>query len=271
MTKEEFTVIIKKRVIQRIMPNGARVLDQLQLYDEIKSRIEPLETTTVVYPDGFSFRSSYPKTISERFGFPISFLDRQKLLEILYQNYPYYDAIRLSEKVTVVEASEAGASVTTTSGKTYRGHLVVGADGVHSRVRSEIWRAAERVDPDLVTAHEQTSLKAEYRCIFGTSSPIKGLKAGEQVNAFFDGLSILTIHGKDGRVYWFVIQKLDIEYIYPNCPRFTSEDTALAAGSLKEIRFYHAITVGFYGMCFYDDIGGKYFQNLALWAHGSPR
>jgi FAD dependent monooxygenase len=49
-----------------ILPNGARILDQLGLFREIEDYIEPLETATICYPDGFSFSSSYPKLISER-------------------------------------------------------------------------------------------------------------------------------------------------------------------------------------------------------------
>lgn len=49
-----------------ILPNGARVLDQLQLYDDIEGHIEPLSTATIGLPDGFSFSSSYPKIITQR-------------------------------------------------------------------------------------------------------------------------------------------------------------------------------------------------------------
>ena len=49
-----------------ILPNGARILDQLKLYDEVESHIEPLETATMCYPDGLTFQSSYPKLIHQR-------------------------------------------------------------------------------------------------------------------------------------------------------------------------------------------------------------
>lgn len=67
---------------------------------------------------------------------------------------------------------------------------------------------------------------------------------GEQVNALFDGLTFVTIHGKNGRVYWFIIQKLDKKYTYPNCPRYTDADTSVAAEELKNIQFYQHITFG---------------------------
>lgn len=49
-----------------ILPNGARILDQLDIYREIEAHIEPLKTATICYPDGFSFSSLYPKLIYER-------------------------------------------------------------------------------------------------------------------------------------------------------------------------------------------------------------
>lgn len=49
-----------------ILPNGARVLDQLQLFDAVENLIEPLETATIGYADGLSFSSSYPRIINER-------------------------------------------------------------------------------------------------------------------------------------------------------------------------------------------------------------
>jgi 2-polyprenyl-6-methoxyphenol hydroxylase and related FAD-dependent oxidoreductases len=49
-----------------ISPNGARVLDQLQLYDLVEEHIEPLTIATIRYPDGYSFKGSFPKAINER-------------------------------------------------------------------------------------------------------------------------------------------------------------------------------------------------------------
>lgn len=87
-------------------------------------------------------------------------------------------------------------------------------------------------------------LTVEFRCIFGISTTIKGLNVGEQMNALFDGLTIVTIHGKGGRVYWFVIQKLGKKYTYPNCPRYTKRDMSVVAEELRNIQFYRGITFG---------------------------
>lgn len=84
----------------------------------------------------------------------------------------------------------------------------------------------------------------EYACIFGISSGIAGLLVGEQINAFFDHLTIITIHGKHGRIYWFVIRKLPTKYTYPEAPHFTTDDAALAAAELRNVRLYKHITFG---------------------------
>lgn len=46
----------------------------------------------------------------------------------------------------------------TEDGAVYTGDLIVGADGVHSSVRSEMWRLADVISPGLITEKERKSL-----------------------------------------------------------------------------------------------------------------
>ena len=50
-----------------IMANGARILDQLGLYNEIESYIEPPYRSHVCYPDGFRFSSHSPAILNSRY------------------------------------------------------------------------------------------------------------------------------------------------------------------------------------------------------------
>ena len=50
-----------------IMANGARILDQLGLYNEIESYIEPPNLSHACYPDGFRFSSHYPAILNSRY------------------------------------------------------------------------------------------------------------------------------------------------------------------------------------------------------------
>ena len=87
-------------------------------------------------------------------------------------------------------------------------------------------------------------MAVEYRCLFGISSHIRGLEAGNQINAFFDHATIVTIHGKNGRLYWFLIEKLARRYVYPDVPRFTEKDMASVASQYRERQLYQDITFG---------------------------
>lgn len=84
-------------------------------------------------------------------------MDRQKFLEILYKRYPEKSNILVNKKVVKVESFNNGTCVTTQDGSAYHGSLVIGADGVHSQVRSELWRLADLQDPGCITDQEKHS------------------------------------------------------------------------------------------------------------------
>ncbi|KAK1146323.1 hypothetical protein N8T08_003110 [Aspergillus melleus] len=225
-----------------IFPNGARILQQLGIYEDVERLIEPVGLVHATYPDGFYYNTSYPHELARRFGYPISFLSRQKLLEILYKTYPDSSRILTGKRVTEIRHLKDGPCVLTDDGSVYRGDLIVGADGVHSRVRSEIWKLAEQ-GPGRITAKEKSCMTAEFVCLFGMSSPVPGLDAGEQVNAFFDGLTIATIHGKNGRLFWFFIQKLDRKYPYTDMARFSSDDAAQFCSRIGPVHIRNGVCV----------------------------
>ncbi|RDH28589.1 hypothetical protein BDQ94DRAFT_174662 [Aspergillus welwitschiae] len=203
-----------------ILPNGGRILNQLSLYEHIEQFIEPLDTAHITYPDEFSFSSTFPRHLHEQFGYPIAFFDRQKLLEVLHTRYPDQSKILTSQRVTEICPSGSRVKVITEAGATYTGDLVVGADGVHSKVRSEMWRIADAIQPGLVTKSERNSTTTEYCCIFGISSCVPTLEVGDQINAFHDNLTLIVFIGRNKRAFWFVVKKLDQKYTYPDRPRF---------------------------------------------------
>lgn len=67
-------------------------------------------------------------------------------------------------------------------------------------------------------------MTVQNACVFGVSSDVVGLAPGQQVCSFNDNRSFLTFTGKDGRVFWFLVKKLEQKYSYNNAPRFTSKD-----------------------------------------------
>ena len=165
-----------------ILPNGARVLDQLGLYDAIEQATAPLGATLIHFPDDFQFSSPYPKKMLDKcvqicslapvhlgtdsthhsFGYPIAFLERRKLLEILYNALPDKTKVRVQKTVSNIEQhtdeGKSGIRVQTLDGDVYEADLVVGADGVHSRTREEMWRMSSSLGSNEIPISEKDSV-----------------------------------------------------------------------------------------------------------------
>jgi FAD dependent monooxygenase len=164
-----------------IMPNGARVLAQLGLFEEIKNHIKPLSTAHITFPDGFAVESRYPQVLHTRlvawqlrsnlrkalanlciftmirFGYPLAFLRRREFLAITYNAHPDKTKILTGKDVVELKGLSDGVCAVTSDGSVYEGNIIVGADGVHSRVRSEIWRWADKEFPGSLSATERNS------------------------------------------------------------------------------------------------------------------
>lgn len=77
-------------------------------------------------------------------------MDRRKVIETLFENLRDKSKILTSREVIKLFSHSDGVEIETGDGTVFHGHLVVGADGVHSRVRREIQRmAAEDTGRDL--------------------------------------------------------------------------------------------------------------------------
>ncbi|KAH0593199.1 hypothetical protein MHUMG1_08921 [Metarhizium humberi] len=226
-----------------IMPNGGRILDQLGLYDQIEKLIEPLNSAHVLYPDGFNFDSRYPILLTERFGFPLAFLDRQKLLEILHTSLPEDGKIHTNKRVVRIHHHDDRVIVEASDKSRYVGEIVVGADGVHSKVRAEMWRLAGSLDPGRIKEDEK-GITVEYACVFGISSSHPGLTPGQQISCFNNGRSILSVVGKCGRTFWFLFLKLDKRYAYGAAPRFSEKEAAFHCEKLRSEPFWGSVRFG---------------------------
>jgi 2-polyprenyl-6-methoxyphenol hydroxylase-like FAD-dependent oxidoreductase len=76
--------------------------------------------------------------------------DRQTVLEVLRDNLQDKSKLLVNKQVERVDHSTEGVIVRCKDGSSYDGDIVVGADGVFSKVRKEMWRLAEKKLPELV-------------------------------------------------------------------------------------------------------------------------
>ncbi|ERF72896.1 hypothetical protein EPUS_08704 [Endocarpon pusillum Z07020] len=208
-----------------IFANGARILDQLGIYGEIEEWTDPPVWHEVVTGKGDVVSKLDPLAlIQTRLGYPINFLERQQAFKSLYTQLPDRSKVLTGKKVTSVVQQAEGIIVSCTDGSQFVGDVVAGADGVHSRVRQEMWRHVEMDGLAKSLAKDKKAMSAEYRCLYGMSSGVPGLEEKHHYRAVNKDWSFLTVVGKSDCCYWFVFEKLDRIYHTPNIPRYVEAD-----------------------------------------------
>ncbi|ENH71781.1 Zeaxanthin epoxidase, chloroplastic [Fusarium oxysporum f. sp. cubense race 1] len=172
-----------------LQSSGLRILDQLGCADELMSLVDiPLNNTYLRYPDGSVIRhhSSVQDHLIERHGYPTIFIDRQMLMQVLYDKLESKASVYPGQKVVSVLALHNGIQVTTDKGRVFEGDILVGADGIYSTVRKEMWRIANETSPGYFPA------------------------------------TILV--GPGGKFYWFLFVKLPVTLYGHDILRYTKVD-----------------------------------------------
>ncbi|KAH8897623.1 FAD dependent monooxygenase [Thozetella sp. PMI_491] len=152
-----------------ILPNGGRILDQLGLFDAVEKEIDPLEVAKIRYPNGFWFGSAYPRTLHSTFGYPVSFLERQRFIQILYDKLKNKDCVYVKKEVVSITNAQSEAAVRTSDGS------------------------------------KQAGIKYDYSCIYGISMDVPNVELGVQLSLLDCGLSLHVFTGKKGKLFWFLI------------------------------------------------------------------
>ncbi|EOA85623.1 hypothetical protein ACJQWK_10553 [Exserohilum turcicum] len=209
-----------------LLPNGLRILDQLGMYPAMRNLIEqPLRLASSIGPDGRLIMTAdrVDKYMGERWYYDTIFADRQMVIEKLYDHLHNKERVLLSKKVDSVCHDKNKVKVVTKDGSEFLGDILIGADGVHSIVRQEMWRLADEVQPGLFPASERTALAehAMYDCIFGISI-MKEFTAFTTQSTWYRGSSVLLLAGPKNRVYWFFIKKVGKKL--QELPHYTKED-----------------------------------------------
>lgn len=257
-----------------LMPNGAHILAQLGLYTALARSSKPITVAHSSYPDGFEFSDNWPSLMASRCaplirlstktfplvtivllnrcGFPLSVLRRDDLLSTLYDALKDRSKVLLKRRVIAIQQCDSGVSAVTQDGNTYRGDIVVGADGVHSVTRSEIAKHAHlqetsfRSSPCISSCrllHEATGFGAEYSSVVGISALIPGIHAGEQIVHYHDDLTIF-LFGEGTSIGWIVVQKLERRHAYPCVPHFTKDDAIDTCKPILGVRIWRDVKFG---------------------------
>ncbi|KAK7698211.1 hypothetical protein SLS64_012781 [Diaporthe eres] len=230
-----------------LLANGLRILDQLGCYERLR------EAAGNYYHRAF-FRdnkgnvlvSTKDATVSERMEKQYAaFL--QMLLKILYDNLKHQDRVLTNKHVVHVDMSPTGVLVTTEDGSSYSGDILVGGDGVHSKVRQEMWRIAGSgaSSADAFPPEERSIVQASMKAIFGISKcPVNFPTGATQQVGLFRGHMYLVLSAPGGRVYWFLFRELGETKHGEDIPRFSKEDESLLAAQHRNDNITETVTFG---------------------------
>ncbi|CAH0047714.1 unnamed protein product [Clonostachys solani] len=206
-----------------LLPNGLRILDQLGCYDAYRAKAEDQVYQHAYLRDPSGKAYGYQHDLMAMLGYPMIFIDRQMLIQVLYSNLNHKERVLTSKRVISVDILEASAEVTTKDGQVFSGDIVVGADGIHSTVRKEMWRHAP---PGYFPHDEYSKVPASTLCIFGISSRPDAYPGASQHNTLSEGHSYFVMAAPGNRVYWFLFMELKETLYGENIPRFTKDDEA---------------------------------------------
>ncbi|KAH7402239.1 hypothetical protein DE146DRAFT_459836 [Phaeosphaeria sp. MPI-PUGE-AT-0046c] len=207
-----------------IFPNGGRIIDQLGCFDQIEREICPLGLYYNRYQDGsLAYVADGIPLLQKRLAYPTAFLERETVLKVLYENLTDKSKIKLTKRISQVDHNSKEVIVLCEDGTAVSGDVLVGCDGVHSKVRREIWRLAQSEEPDAFDPKDQGAMMAEYKCLYGISRRTDGINESEVHVNFVKGYSTLII-GSKGKVFWFIFERLDKTYKASDIPRYTKQD-----------------------------------------------
>lgn len=224
-----------------ILPNGARIVDQIGCFDEILEEVEPLHHTANHRKDGSYIEiSDGPQLMVRRSGYHTAFLDRQIVLEIL-SSHVDPKKILLEKDVKTIMQQPDKVIVKCKDGTEFTGDVLAGADGVNSKTRKEMWRLAKAEDPNAIPTADVEIMNAEYKCLFGISSRTKTMPLGYVDCTFTKHTSTFCITGKDHKVYFFIFQKLPKVVKGDEIPKYTREDAEAFA---EEVADYNIMPKG---------------------------
>ncbi|UQC81979.1 FAD binding domain-containing protein [Colletotrichum lupini] len=231
-----------------LLPNGFRILDQLDCFEPILEMVGEYHLkNSLCGPDGKPLGPPSMANIQHleaRLGYPSIFIDRQMLLQVLFDNLKNKDKVIPEKRVEKVELLKEGVRVHTKDGSVFEGDIVVGADGIHSTVREEMWRIGHEERPGYFPLDEHSRVPVATKCIFGISKRPSNLPIHNQQMVLNEGRSYLIISAPGNRTYWFLFSGVGDTKYGKDIPKYSKEDTEKLALEHWEDLVFENVTFG---------------------------
>ncbi|MFL6937119.1 MAG: FAD-dependent monooxygenase [Xanthobacteraceae bacterium] len=123
-------------------PNAVKVLRALALETALRQlAFEPTNIVSLAWDDAhLRFREPLKAIATTKFGAPYLMVHRADLHRLLCEKFPA-DAIHLDAPCTQVASMKSGAAATFADGSAVEADVIVGADGINSAVRENLFGA----------------------------------------------------------------------------------------------------------------------------------
>ncbi|SPB42557.1 unnamed protein product [Aspergillus niger] len=190
-----------------ILPNGARILHQLGLYQEMLVQGQCMVSHSTWLETGHLLRRVDAGRIRSfrRTDYPVLVISRRALLGILYTRLQS-SRLFFNRRVVRIVSSADNVTVHSADGTSVSGDLVVGADGVHSTVRKQMWHHIREANGAIASSRwlSEVPLTNSFAGVFGVAQSIPRLYRGDVHRTYGHGWLTVIMVGADSRVCWFM-------------------------------------------------------------------
>ncbi|CVK91300.1 uncharacterized protein FMAN_09443 [Fusarium mangiferae] len=219
-----------------LQPHGCRILHQLGCLDGVLAKCDTMGGAHCRDPTGKIFASNDFFGVIRKFaGYDTRTLDRQVFLRQLYELLPDKSQVYEKARVEQIVKENSVARVILADGREFVGDVVVGSDGVHSKVREIMWDKADALYPGMITVDEKRAMVTQYNAIVMASSPVPGIGVHDMEITSNDKYSFLLLCQPDW-ISIIVHSKLpeDQQCTWPTRRRYTEADMQALVSKISQ-------------------------------------
>ncbi|KLU92409.1 hypothetical protein MAPG_11355 [Magnaporthiopsis poae ATCC 64411] len=220
-----------------LWPHAVRILQQLGCLEAVRRVSKPYSRILTRGQDGkLLLDSGLLERLWVSHGAPAYPINRQTLLQILYDALPDKSLIRTGVAVEAIEQYPDGAKVRLGDGRVETGDMVLGCDGVRSPTRSLMWEHAARASPGLIQASEKTSLRTLYQALLVTAPPMAEQLDGDSNLVVTQGsdLCFMAVTQPDTTYLLAIEPATPGPFSWPHRRHFTDADAEAMAARIAD-------------------------------------
>ncbi|KAH8657920.1 hypothetical protein BX600DRAFT_514459 [Xylariales sp. PMI_506] len=157
-----------------IWPSTVRLFHQVGLMEKLEEISTKLKRYIFTDPTGRVVQNSnFWANLEANHGYPCIMVQRMQLIKMLHDTLPDKTRVKTGKRVVRIDDNGDGSVVVECDdGTIERGSVVVGVDGVWSRVRQEIAKSLPLSPAKL--AEVSMPFTARYTAVFGLAGPLEG-------------------------------------------------------------------------------------------------